>query len=693
MTEPSFPANPEDEYIYISNEGFQNLIQFWDSKNPLKNFNWTIDYKFELPIHLKKKGSGSEPPYTLIEAFQLTVQKIPKNPALSVKRNKKWITWTYSKYYEDVCNYAKGMIALSITPYSAVNIIGFNSPEWSIAFYGSMFGNYLPVGIYTTNNPEACKYVSSHSECEMIIAEDRTQLNKYLLIWSDLPKLKYIILYADSIPDYLPPEKRDKVMTFTQLLELGKKYVPKNPENSLEFRMKQQKPGNCCTLVYTSGTTGIPKAVMLSHDNYTWTAGYMNRFLNVEFGNDSKVSYLPLSHAAGQITDIVQALLSGSHIYFAEATALQGTLIDTLREVRPSYFLGVPRVWEKIEQKMKFSAAQKSSTEKAIENWARNQGLEGTLAEIHNKPVSKSFSLAKKLVYNKFKRNFGLDKTKQFVFGAAPMAIQTIEYFLSLNMFLRNVYGMSESTAPETIINPLNIKKFDYETLASCGSKLEGTELILHNIDKEGNGELCYKGRNRFMGYYKNEEDTKNTIDVNGFLHSGDLGKINEYGNVTITGRIKELIVTSGGENISPVPIENLIKEELPFISNAMIIGDNKKYLVAILTLKLNIDKDGKTTEFLNDDALIILNEIGCDAKTYAEALKDERLSKFIDDAIGRTNKKAISRAQLIRKWSLVKGDFTVSGGELTPTLKLKRKFAALKYADDILKLYHDPKL
>ena len=279
------------------------------------------------------------------------------------------MTWTYAKYYEDACNYGKAMLACGITQYAAVNIIGFNAPEWHISFFGSIFGNYLPVGIYTTNGPEACKYVTSHSDCEVVIAENRIQLNKYLQIWSELPKLKYVIVYNDSLPDNIPAERKPYVLTFNQFLEIGKKYAPKNVETSLEFRMKQPKPGNCCTLVYTSGTTGNPKGVMISHDNYTWTASYTAKNFNMDFGNERMVSYLPLSHVASQVIDIASSLITGAEVSFAEPTALQGTLVETLNEVRPTFFFGVPRVWEKIEEKMKAVAAQNSAIKKSLGNF------------------------------------------------------------------------------------------------------------------------------------------------------------------------------------------------------------------------------------------------------------------------------------------------------------------------------------
>lgn len=279
------------------------------------------------------------------------------------------------------------------------------------------------------------------------------------------------------------------------------------------------------------------------------------------------------------------------------------------------------------------------------------------------------------------------------MFGAAPMATTTREYFLSLNMFLINGYGMSECSGPQATSRPTNFKEFDNHALASVGSKLDGTEMMLYDIDKHGNGEICYKGRNRFMGYFKNEADTMNTIDEKGFLHSGDVGKIDERGNLSITGRIKELIITAGGENIAPVLIENEIKEALPFVSNAMVIGDKRKYLVVLLTLKYAMDKENRITEALSEEALRHLQAIGCKATNFEQISKDEVLKKFVNTEIKKANEKAISRAHHVRKWIFIPGDFTVEGGELTPTMKLKRRVAADKFAEIIEGLYQDPKL
>lgn len=349
-----------NEYLYISDLGLKRLSTITDSSDKNKNFDWTTDSTIELPIKLKKYGAGSEIPFTLIEAFENIIQKIPNNPGLRVKREEKWVTWNFLEYYESCCNFAKGLISIGMTQYSCVNIIGFNAPEWHITFYGSIFGNYLPVGIYTTNNADGCKYISNHCEAELIVVENKIQLAKYLKIMKDLPKIRYILIYNDKIPDDIPNEFKDKILLFNDFLEMGKKFNPTNEKDFLTTRMKAQKPGNCCTLIYTSGTTGPPKGVMISHDNYTWTSSISKKKIKTEFGKERLLSFLPLSHVASQIIDIVGTIISGSEVVFAHPSALQGNLINQLKEVRPTSFFSVPRIWEKIEEKIKNMASQQS---------------------------------------------------------------------------------------------------------------------------------------------------------------------------------------------------------------------------------------------------------------------------------------------------------------------------------------------
>jgi long-chain-fatty-acid--CoA ligase ACSBG len=291
------------------------------------------------------------------------------------------------------------------------------------------------------------------------------------------------------------------------------------------------------------------------------------------------------------------------------------------------------------------------------------------------------YPIVKGVVFNKIRRALGLENAKLLAFGAAPLKKQTLEFFKSLGIVLHNFYGMSESTGPAFC----NLEGTPIE-LNSAGVVLPGTDVRIVNPDKDGVGEICFRGRHRFMGYYKNEAATLETIDSEGFIHSGDQGYLNKNGNLLITGRLKELIVTAGGENVAPVPIEDALKEICKILSTIFILGDDKKYLAALLTLKT--DQDGHLTKEVKD----FIKEMGSEATSTVEAINCDKIKFYIQKSIDEINKKAISRAQLIRKWTILPNEFSIDGGELTPTQKIKRKFVSQKYSKVIEKMYSDPK-
>jgi len=400
---------------------------------------------------------------------------------------------------------------------------------------------------------------------------------------------------------------------------------------------------------------------------------------------------LPLSHVAAQMIDIHGPLASGVTVWFAQPDALKGSLGGTLKEIRPTAFLGVPRVWEKIYEKMQEVGKETTGWKKNIAEWAKNKGLEGNYNQQKGHDVPWGWWLANTLVFDNVKKALGLDRTRFCATAAAPISKETLDYFLSLNIPIYEIYGMSECTGPQTINRPNALKT------GTAGPAIPGTEMKINDPDKDGNGEICYRGRHIFMGYLNNDKDTAETIDENGFLHSGDVGRVDKDGFLSITGRIKELIITAGGENIPPVLIEDEIKRELnDVISNVMVVGDRKKFLTCVVTLKTTANPDSKPGEYpftnvLAPSAQSAFQAAGSKATVVEEALVDSKVREVVENGIKRANKKATSNAQTIQKFEIIKDDFTIEGNELTPTLKLKRRIVLEKHKELIEKMYDVP--
>ncbi|XP_009578031.1 PREDICTED: long-chain-fatty-acid--CoA ligase ACSBG2 [Fulmarus glacialis] len=663
-------------------EGCQIDTLGFQASSPPTSSMWTTQRDGEVRLRMDEQGIGSEAPKTIHELFQEVVSKYGDYYALASKKGGQWIKLTYKMYYDECWKAAKSFLKLGLERFHGVCILGFNSAEWFIADIGAILAGGFAVGIYTTNSPEACHYVAENCSANVLVVENHKQLQKILEIQHKLPHLKAIIQYGEELK-----EKRPNLYSWGEFMDLGKDV----PDTQLHEIIESQKPNQCCTLIYTSGTTGQPKGVMLSHDNLTWTASAAGRFIRLTDAKERQelvVSYLPLSHIAAQMSDIWSAMTFGVQVFFAQPDALKGTLVDTLREVRPTAFLGVPRVWEKMEEKMKSIGAKSSALRRKVASWAKGVGLQTNLKRMNGySEVPMNFHLARHLVYKKVRKAIGLDRCTKCYTGAAPITRETLEFFLSLNIPVFELYGMSESSGPHTISLPHAFK------LTSCGKEVTGCRTLIHKPDGDGVGEICFSGRHIFMGYLNMEEKTKEAIDEDGWLHSGDLGKHDKDGFLYITGRIKELIITAGGENVPPVPIEDAVKGAVPIISNAMLVGDKAKFLAMLLTLKCEADVEtGKPGDDLTPEAIEYCQKLGSKATKVSEIIssKDKAVYAAIQKGISAVNEGAVSNAQKIQKWVLLEKDFSLFGGELGPTMKLKRPEVAHKYKDQIAQFYAD---
>ncbi|KAL2092811.1 hypothetical protein ACEWY4_012609 [Coilia grayii] len=621
---------------------------------------WSTERDKPVKLRLAESGPGAETPITIHQMFEATVDFHGDKPALRWKEEGKWNTLTYKEYHFQCRTAAKGFLKLGLERYHGVGILGFNSPEWFIADIGCIMAGGLATGIYTTNSPEACQYVAHNCEANVLIVENQKQLIKILQVKHQLPHLKAIVQYKDELEKTLP-----NLYTWKEFMKLGEGVS----DEELDAVIKSQSPNECCTLIYTSGTTGNPKGVMLSHDNITWISNAVGTMTNLKMGEEELVSYLPLSHVAAQVNDMWISMRFAATTSFAQPDALKGSLGETLREVRPTSFLGVPRVWEKMQERMKEVGSKTTGLRKQVADWAKTVGLQATQNEMNRTGVVPwGFGLANGLVFKKVRLALGLDRCQACYTGAAPISKDTLEYFMSLHIPLYEVYGMSESTGPHAISWQESFR------ITSCGKEVTGCKTKLDNADADGNGEICFYGRHVFMGYLNMPEKTKEAVDDDGWLHSGDLGKHDKNGFLFITGRIKEIIITAGGENIPPVPIEDQVKEEVPIISNAMLIGDKKKFLSMLVTLKCVVNDAGEPTDELSPLVVEFCRQHGVSATKVSEIVsnKEPAVYKAIQEGIGRVNAKSTSNAQKIQKWTILPRDFSIPGGELGGVLGFK---------------------
>lgn len=617
---------------------------------------------------------------TIVEVFRDRLKKTPDLVAFEVTRHGKTRKWTYKEYYDECSYFAAAMIELGVKERSCVNIIGHNAPEWIIGCIGSMFGNMVCAGVYATNTPKTCQYIANHSNSEVVLLDTLEQYNKYQGNKEKLNTVKYFIIWCDPVP-----ENTNNVISWEELINMGKLVHDKHKEEVVK-RCNKQTPGTICMYIYTSGTTSMPKACMLTHDAiitspYTQITTYLTQYKSIR-DRDRVISFLPLCHVAAFDMDVMVNLMLGSHLFFAEPDALRGSLVRTLHAVRPTLFLAVPRVYEKMHERIVSVLAKRSERVQKLTKWAFAVGKEATLNQLAGKSNPFGFSVANSLIFKKLKREMGVDQVQLFMVGGAPTQKYTYDFFASINIKLLGLYGLSETAGPVTYALPNRTK------LYASGCTVYGMEIKVHNPNESGEGEICCRGRCVFVGYFKEEEKSRAVFDKDGYYHTGDLGYIDSDGFLFITGRIKELLKTSGGEYVAPLLIESNFTELCDLASNIVVIGNNRKYLSALITLKSQPDKDGKLTSEVSQDSLELLKSLGSSARTIPEAAKCPQVGKYVAQCIEKVNARAISRAQQIRRWTILPREFTSDENEITPTMKLKRNVIYKKWADTIESMY-----
>lgn len=610
-----------------------------------------------------------------------------------------WKTYNYFEYIEMIHKIGRALITCEIEVTDGISIYGSNCPEWLLVFLATIGCGARTVGIYPTDTVDQITFKVKDSNSKIVFVENNSKC-QLLLPLLDTKIIRKIIIFdfSERVID------REDVCYFDQFLE----FDDLNNQFEIIKRQKNMDPDDICCYVYTSGTTGNPKGVMISHDNLFFEAKIMTNILP-NFKNNKEqriISYLPLSHIAGLLIDIICPLVAASegkniNVNFARSDDLKsGNLVERIKIISPTIFFGVPRVWEKMKEKIELSLSESNSTKQKIINWSRN-----TSSQNKRNPLS-FFS---KSILNRVKTRLGLDKCQVFMSGAAPLSDEVFNFYQSINIEILELYGMSECTGAISCNLPNDIKNGCVgKVIPHCQIKIINNGMEIEPIDDvlevlpEQEGELCFKGRNVMSGYWANPKDednyeiikTKNDESLqNGWIHSGDKGCVDKEGYVRITGRYKDIIIGSGGENISPFPIESKIKEECPLVDQVVMIGDSRKFNIALMTLNTDVKNKESDQNCQDSTKFIICKEIEEELE-LEKARQDKRVQEMIYKSICNTNENGNvckNNCYKIQKFCILKEGFSVEGGELTSTLKIRRDYINNKYQDIINQVYECP--
>jgi long-subunit acyl-CoA synthetase (AMP-forming) len=586
-------------------------------------------------------------PQTMLEVFDATVKAHADRPAMLRKRGDAWEPISWSGYQALVARAARALVAHGVGPGSGIVVLSANRPEWFVTNLAGMTVGARVAGIYTNNTPEQCHYIAEHAEAVVAVVDTPQALARLIPQGARPASLRTIVLLEGEATG-------PGVVGWQEFLASG----DASHEAEVARRRAALTGESATTLIYTSGTTGTPKAVMLTQRNLAFIAEKIQDLVPIGT-RDSLLSYLPLSHIAEQVVSHLLSIATGAAVYFTESLE---KVPAYLVEVRPHFFLGVPRVWEKMQAAIEARGAEASPLRRRIVAWARGVGLRAGDADQTGRPRPWSYALADRLVFSKVRARLGLDRARLMAVSSAPIAKETLEFFQSLGLPVMEVYGMSECTGPATMSLPERYR------LGWAGYTIPGTELRLAE-----DGEVVVRGPHVFKGYYKDDAATAAAVDADGWLHTGDVGEIDHDGFMRITDRKKELIITAGGKNIAPQHLEGQLKQ-IAAVSQAVAIGDRRPYVVALLTL---------------DPARVAAEaqKAGSDARTVEEAARSASFRAYVEKQVELVNDR-LARYESIKKFALLPNELTVEAGELTATLKLKRRVILERYREAIEELY-----
>src|SRR3984893_1292415 len=612
----------------------------------------------------QREGTGMARPAvltvadTIANSFLFAVETRGDRPALREKKFGVWQPTSWRQWLQISKEIAHGLHAVGFRPGDVASIMANAVPEWVFADTGILCAGGVSSGIYPTDSAAQVEYVVNDSATCVVFAEDEEQLDKILSCRARCPTLEKIVVFdMEGLRGFSDP----MVMSLAEFTALGRNHI-NDRETLWDEMIASRGKDDLAILVYTSGTTGPPKGAMHSNRSVTHQMRHANDLFPSTDDEDRLVS-LPLCHVAERIGGYYTSLALGSVMNFAESPE---TVPDQLREVQTTAFLSVPRIWEKFYSGV--TIALKDAT--AFQNWMYRQalaiGFRVTDCRLMGEVPSLSLRLANRaaywLVFRNIRRMLGLDRCRIAFTGAAPIAPDLIRWYLALGIDMREVYGQTENCGIATLMPSDRIK------LGSVGKAAPWGEVAI-----SPQGEILIKGDFLFMGYLNQPEKTAETIDTKGWLHTGDVGSLDNEGFVKITDRMKDIIITSGGKNITPSEIENQLKFS-PYISDTVVIGDKRPYLTCLVMIdQENVEK------FAQDHDIPFTN--------YASLCRATEIQDLIQREIETVNAN-FARVETIKKFFLIERQLTPEDEELTPTMKLKRNFVNKRYAIEIDAMY-----
>lgn len=591
------------------------------------------------------------------ELFKKTVEKYGDRVAMRKKEYGLWHDISWNEFYSLVRYVGSALISMGLKKGQCVSIIGDNCPEWVIIDMGIQCVGGVAVGVYSTNAWPQVEYVVQNSESRFFFVENEEQLDKWLHFRDNVPLLKKVIVWdLEGLRHFEDP----MVMTYDDILELGRK-VAEEESSLFDERMAEVTAEDISVLIYTSGTTGPPKGAMLTHRNVTW----MGRAIvedNPVYDTDEVMSFLPLCHIFERLFSVFAQITHGYTVNFIESL---DTVMDNMREISPTVGYAVPRIWEKYMSAVYIKMSDATWFKKLVFGLAYKIGKNRASLRMNFKTVplylELLFQLAYFAVFRKLKERLGFDRLRIAYSGAAPIAPDVLHFFQSIGVNLVEGYGQTEDTGV-TCVSPAGKVKF-----GTVGPPLPGTEVKIAE-----DGEILVRSPSVFKGYYGNPESTAEAIKE-GWLYSGDVGEIDEDGYLKITDRKKDIIVTAGGKNITPQYIENKLKAS-PYINDAVVIGDQRKFVSCLIM----IDEDN-VVKYAQDNKIQF--------STYKDLTQSPEIIRFIQGEVDKVNE-TLSRVEQVKKFTILPKKLYEEDGEVTPTMKVKRKYVNEAFGDLIEAMY-----